>query len=614
MTDITDHIILVGLGRIGVSILELLRDLGEKTVVITRELRPEWRRRVEAISGEIIVGDARNEDSLIEAGLAGARAIIVATDDDLSNLEIALDARRLAPELPIVLRMQDNQLAERVRRDMDFRAVLNPAELSAPAFIAAALGSELLRAFEVEDASVNIITIRAVGKEEEPETIRSLSAKLDMIPLALRAGSEDHALSPSLNTALNAGDEVVFAASQTALHDLQHSEHASDDLAHRHGHDHPPVGRHRDNTWERPGTGPLAVLKAIWANSAPVFRGLAIALPIIVLCSVVIFHHFMHLSWVDALYFTITIITTVGFGDIHLSGAPDALKLFGCFLMVTGASMLVVFYSIITEYIVSRRLEAILAPKTTTLSDHVVVVGLGGIGRRVATRLSEVGEPVLVVEQDNESTAVGRLSENIPILFGDATQRSTLERAGVQRARAVVAVTEDDLVNLRIAQQSEILNKEARTIVRLFRSSLAGKLGTSILGVDQPLNPSEAAAATFAASALADDVLQGFTLGPRLLMLRWLDASRMPTCVQHTVGDLRENQNILVILRRPAGKQELQDAKSEDLIEDGDRLVILEEYRISDRAPASCRIVNITEDDFDVNSQEWDFGSAPVAG
>jgi Trk K+ transport system NAD-binding subunit len=613
MTDITDHIILVGLGRIGVSILELLRDLGEKTIVITRELRPEWRRRVQAISSEIIVGDARNEDSLIEAGLAGARAIIVATDDDLSNLEIALDARRLAPELPIVLRMQDSQLAERVRRDMDFRAVLNPAELSAPAFIAAALGSELLRAFEVENASVNIVTIRAVGKEEEPETIRSLSAKLDMIPLALRAGSEDHALSPSLNTVLNTGDEVVFAASQTALHDLQHSEHASDDLAHRHGHEH-PVSRHRDSAWARPGTGPVAVLKVIWANSAPVFRGLAIALPIIVLCSVFIFHHFMQLSWIDALYFTITIITTVGFGDINLSGAPIGLKLFGCFMMVTGAAMLVVFYSIITEYIVSRRLEAILAPKTTTLSDHVVVVGLGGIGRRVATRLSEVGEPVLVVEQDNESTSVGRLSENIPILFGDATQRSTLERAGVQRARAVVAVTEDDLVNLRIAQQSEILNKEARTIVRLFRSSLAGKLGTSILGVDQPLNPSEAAAATFAASALAEDVLQGFTLGPRLLMLRWLDASRMPTCVQHTVGDLRENQNILVVLRRTANKAELQDAKTEDLIQDGDRLVILEEYRISDRAPASCRIVNITEDDFDVNSQEWDFGSATVAG
>src|SRR6266478_8641374 len=95
-TSPTNHIILCGLGKIGYSILDLLHDMEEPVVVVSRDIPPEWRGRVESLALRVIIGDARLEETLIEAGIRKARSIVICTNDDLANLEIALDSKRLA--------------------------------------------------------------------------------------------------------------------------------------------------------------------------------------------------------------------------------------------------------------------------------------------------------------------------------------------------------------------------------------------------------------------------------------------------------------------------------------------------------------------------------------
>src|SRR5436190_19179718 len=107
-----NHIILCGLGKIGYSILELLHDLEEPVVVVTRDIPPEWRGRVESLANRVIIGDARLEEVLIEAGIRTARSIVICTNDDLANLEIALDSKRLSPDAGVVLRLYDLELAD----------------------------------------------------------------------------------------------------------------------------------------------------------------------------------------------------------------------------------------------------------------------------------------------------------------------------------------------------------------------------------------------------------------------------------------------------------------------------------------------------------------------
>src|SRR5436190_15719272 len=184
-----NYILLCGLGKVGFSILELLRSLGESVVVVTSHIQPDWARRAESFSERLIMGDARVEHVLIDAGIVGAKAIIIVTNDDLVNLEVALDAERLAPGVPVVVRMFDEDLAARVRRDMPVRAVLNAAELAAPAFVAAALGEEVLRAFDVEDNFINIVNLKITDSASGiGRTIGDLASTLGVVPITFSRG------------------------------------------------------------------------------------------------------------------------------------------------------------------------------------------------------------------------------------------------------------------------------------------------------------------------------------------------------------------------------------------------------------------------------------------
>ncbi len=583
-----DFILLCGLGKVGFSILELLRSLGERVVVVTTQLQPDWARRAETMADKLILGDARLEHVLIDAGIDRARAVIIVTNDDLVNLEIALDAQRLAPGIAVVVRLYDQELAKRVQRDIQVRAVLNAAALSAPAFVAAALGDEILRAFDVEDNFINILSLRAQDEASGlGQTLHSLATRLNVIPLAISRGDAGHQTVPSLDEVLEPGDEVIVAASKQTLNVLQHSERAPFSFSHSHDHD---GHRTNPNQWVRPHLSLYSLAKRAWDNASGTLKAGFLALNSLVLVSMAVFHYGMKLSWLNAFYFTITIMTTVGFGDLHLIDQPWGIKLFGCFMMVAGVAMLVIFFTIITDYLVKQRVEQFIGPKSTTLRDHIIVVGLGNVGYRVAMRLHELGEPVLAVERDEDSRYISQLEPDIPVMIGDASHRALLEQAGVGRARALVAATADDLENLRIAQRAEAMNSNVRTVVRLFQSALAEKLGSSILGINRPLNPSQAAAATFVACALVPDVLQGFTLGNRLLILRWLDADRLGPCVGRTVLDLREKGGFIILLRRRSKEDRLRHAENTDVIEPGDRLVVLEEYRPGDRLTASCEV------------------------
>ena len=71
-----------------------------------------------------------------------------------------------------------------------------------------------------------------------------------------------------------------------------------------------------------------------------VFIAIVVAVALFMGASVIVFHHYLELSWLDAVYFTVTTMTTVGYGDINLSGAPPFVKVFGMGTMIGGAALM----------------------------------------------------------------------------------------------------------------------------------------------------------------------------------------------------------------------------------------------------------------------------------
>ncbi|MFO0838821.1 MAG: NAD(P)-binding protein [Phycisphaerae bacterium] len=209
-SSMSGHIILVGLGRLGFRIYSMLRKLGESVVVIERTADSQFIDAVRRDGSPIILGDARNEDLLVEANIAAASALIIATNDDLANLEIALDARRLSPHMRIVLRMFDQNLADKVRDGFNIRLAMSQSAISAPTFAMTAIEPSIVNTFRVGDRLLVMQHWFAhPGGPLERKTIAEIGREYGFHVVERRPELAEPQLFPAPDTRILAGDKLL---------------------------------------------------------------------------------------------------------------------------------------------------------------------------------------------------------------------------------------------------------------------------------------------------------------------------------------------------------------------------------------------------------------------
>lgn len=493
------------MGRVGYRVADLLLRLGERVTVITREAREEWAQSVRDRGGRLIEGDARNDGRLVEAGFHQARCLVAVTDQDLVNIEVALDGKRLCPRVPVVMRLFDQKLAQELESGFDIRRAMGMSALAAPTFAAAALGEQVVGAFRL-DESMYVIG-RITLDPHCPLTgleVREVASRYGVAVVAEEVPEQPCEFAPE------AGSRRVTIISR---------KHAWDRLA---GVlvGHTKRTRHflHLRKWVR-DTFHLSALPEffaqVWRNTATPLRTVFLLLAALIVMSIFVFRSAMDLSFVDALYFIVTTVTTVGYGDITPRESADWLKLYGCLLMLLGSAFVATLFSILTDYLVTARFQQLLGRQRIPQAGHVVVVGLGNVGYRVVEELRQAGARVVGIERDANREFVEALRPYVPIIIGDARAAETLARASISTAAAVVAATADDTVNLGVALAAERTNPNIRSVVRLFDPDFARKV-QSALNVDAAMGGSSIAAPAFAAAALFEGVLGAFVLDDAL--------------------------------------------------------------------------------------------------
>jgi Trk K+ transport system NAD-binding subunit len=210
--SMSDHVILVGLGRLGYRTFRLLRQLGERVVVIEANPQNQFLEDVRHDGSPLLVGDARREVMLQAAGLARARSVIACTTDDLANLEIALDARRMRPDVRVVVRMFDQNMADKVRHGFNIRYAMSQAMISAPAFAMAAVRLPVVSSAVVGDQVV--VTVRCTIGPAQPFAGLTVGQVLEKFAVGILehrpAGAGEPRLFPPPGTPLAAGDTVLI--------------------------------------------------------------------------------------------------------------------------------------------------------------------------------------------------------------------------------------------------------------------------------------------------------------------------------------------------------------------------------------------------------------------
>ena len=214
-----DHIILCGLGHLGYRVFEQLMASGVDLVVVEVDPNNRFLSQAKATGACILLRDMKDDQSLLDAGIERARAIILATNDDMANLEVAMDARRLNKGIRILLRLFEQSIAQKIAGAMTIDAAFSASALAAPIIAAMSMQMKVL-------SSVMIGGLPHVISELTIEPASPLAGKrLDQIEMGyttrvLAHTPKDGAIQspPSPATTVMAGDVLVLhtAASQLA--------------------------------------------------------------------------------------------------------------------------------------------------------------------------------------------------------------------------------------------------------------------------------------------------------------------------------------------------------------------------------------------------------------
>jgi Trk K+ transport system NAD-binding subunit len=505
------HVVLCGLNELGYRTLEELVRLGEHVVVVVRSPAEELARGARELGATLVRGSYRDQAVLRAAGVPAASALVVTEDDDVGNLHAALAAQELNPALRMRLRMFNRELGRRVQELFEDCQVFDSAALAVPAFVSAALLQDWQQRVEVDGRTLEV---RRAGVDDPAV----------LVPLARVHPDGTAELFPD-------GDGEVLCLAEAPA---------------------PPTRRARNPerpVLEQPGRVATAWTVLLGADArlrvtAAIVLGLTVT-------GIAVFWWFsgQDLDLIDAIYFTVTIMTTTGFGDIHLRDAPPPLQLYGVALMLSGTAALAILFALITDALISARLARVLGASIPRgLHDHVVVCGLGNIGYRMVEQLHDLGVPVVAAELHETNRylpVVRRLG--VPVLVADIRLPETLEVLHVGRARSVVVVTSSDIVNLETALNIQALNPDIRVVQRLFDPDLAARVERAF-GFHISRSPSALAAPAFAAAAAGEHVLATIAVGAAVLAVARLRVEPGCRAEGRTVAELEAAAGSRILL------------------------------------------------------------------
>jgi voltage-gated potassium channel len=192
---------------------------------------------------------------------------------------------------------------------------------------------------------------------------------------------------------------------------------------------------------------------------------------------VLTYMHLEHLRWIDALFWTI-LPHAIEYKHVH-----DATKLFALFVFVGVFAFQIWFAERILLSFFGHQGREVWKDMMNDfnlerIKDHFIICGYGQVGRTVVEHLTRAGIPFVLIET-NEGLYRQILQENMVALQGDAKRHSVLQAAGIERARGICIVIDNDADNLYITITAKKLNPNLKIITRAGQQRYAEAMRTS---------------------------------------------------------------------------------------------------------------------------------------
>ena len=558
----TGHVIVCGLHDVGLRTVEQLQLAGARVVVLDDEADERFARVVRGWKIPQLPRGPHLADTLRDAGIEGAAAVVCIESSDLKTLETVLLVRDLRSDVRIVAHLDNPAVARAVEEITGAATVLDVAALFAPSVIEACLGR---RAHDISLGTAHFVTVEVIAPRSG--TLRELYGSL--VPLGVTTDAEQEPIvCPGRDLRVAEHDRVTLLGTpeELAAAGIRSGAHGGAEVV-------------------QAGQRALGLARRLIANvlsdggrSLRIALGCALALLAV---STLTLHfgyvtHTRHpLGVISAIYFTVETIATVGFGDFSFSTQPTWMEIFGICLILAGTTLVTTIFALLTNTLVSRRIAQSLGQaRIPGMSGHVVMVGLGAVGMQVLEGLLARGRDVVVVERDETNRYLNQVRQRgVPLVLGDSTLGQTLDSVNLSRAASVAIVTSDDLTNIEtgLAVRDRLGGRwaEVPVVLRVYDRELGRRLEQSF-EFRHVWSTVAIAAPWFVGAALGLEVLYSFYVGSHPFLLARLEVRHGGGLEGLAMSELSARIRVVAI-DRAASRGELEHPpRRETRLEAGD--------------------------------------------
>ncbi|HEV7179525.1 MAG TPA: NAD-binding protein [Candidatus Baltobacteraceae bacterium] len=485
---------------------EILKTAGQRIALIWRHEDERAQRLLDDVASALgaefpdtfafFNEDATDARVLRMAGLRAANeapdrcsyCVVAVSQDDRMNLRVALLARDINDRVRVTIRQFNPLLGHKIQEGLKYNCTaISPAAHAAATYAAAAVDPSCFYAlpFPTLEAPVAKAIHRSelngdrvaqriesgglfgfcertagdfgIGGMNVVEAEAHLRARVvainDAAPYCVH-GDEDHADAAAIDAVIDEGDRVVAFGPIAHLKEIGPWRERQT----------------RSSQWKERWSGHLHDFATSVRRTEPILRSVFLGALVLYALFVVFFIWNLHLNVIASMYYVMSTMTTVGYGDITACGncATKTMSvgqiagiLTAMLVMLVGITIFAVFTATVTSGLNAATTRRLRGLRRIHRSGHIIVCGAGNVGSLVVEYLRELDEHVVVVEQNPDAILMELARDRkIDLLTGDATNDETIGYCSPERAKALVGVTNSDTANLEVALGARTRTKE----------------------------------------------------------------------------------------------------------------------------------------------------------
>ncbi len=576
------HFLVCGLGSLGQYCVAKLKEFGVSVSAIDIALPSIWEvNNVPDLLEELAIGDCRQPDVLVRAKIQQCQAVLVVTNDERVNIDTAFAVRVLNQHVRLVIRSSKQNLNELLAQSLGNFAALDATQITASAFAIAALGSEIQGLIDLKEHLLCVVKCQITANHRWCD--RRLIYELNNRHRRVLSHISHTSKQPTdlyqweTDARIQLGDIVTYIESQRI---------ADSSTAPVISFLQTKTKRNFRKLWQEIsyrffGRSWLVILTRWWQSMAQqqtkrvaIIVGIAL-LSLLTLGTSVLKATHPQESWLRTLY--VTSVMLLGsydavFGALNSSDTtPLWMRLMNLGYMLAGTASIAVLYALLTESLLAAKFQLVNRRPPTPQGNHIVLIGLGNLGRQVATLLLQLQQPLVGV---SHTALEPNVLPQMPLVLGDLT--NTFTKVNLATAKSIVVTTDDEIANLEMSLMAHTTNPESSLVIRTFDPRFSDNLA-QILPSAEVLCVYSLAAEAFTAAAFGENILNLFRLHDQTILVAEYNIQLNDPLCGLLLAEVAYGYGMMPVLYHKSTQFAAELMPSDDTqLKEGDRLVVLQ--------------------------------------